>query len=375
MLLLTFLAKVIAVMHQAMYPVACLVELPASSGQTIAELRNDARYAHTFYEIAASYSIIGNCLSPVAIYSHTQRALRSLQAQLAAVSLVLTDGLLFTVLMMGMISDKFQEFEAARRHLDGLATLLDLRGGLSSLSLLLQIKVSRLDLRLAVQALSKPVLVARDILLREPYLSSLRADVGRSTASPLAIMCSNGHSNARLQAVYDDLRAFAQHVNLASQTNHKLLPQFFQDALINLSYRLLHLDAISCDCGCETVRLVMLALSCSVLLHVQDEDRSRYHMLAMQLQTTLSSLEADVPNESQDAEWLQTGLWLNVASILSVLDKPEDTASAKQRIQRKCRALNVKSWPQLRHLMKNFVWVEALHDSTGKELWRAIKRL
>ena len=148
-----------------MYPVYCLVHIPSSSEQMFAHIYSDLGYAQTFYDIALAYHSIASHGSPFYMEFHTHEALRALQRQLQSAEAAFEDRLLLTVLMLGMFAESHGDFAAACTHMSGLAAIIRMRGGLSALSSMLQIKACRLDVRLALRTLSKPILAIDDTLV------------------------------------------------------------------------------------------------------------------------------------------------------------------------------------------------------------------
>lgn len=364
-------------MQQVMFPVACLVDLPTSSRQLVADLQRDALYARSFYEIAQTYLSIDRSHSPSnAVGPYMQAALRTLQEQLAATSSAITDALFFTVLMLGMLSEYSNDIAAAQTHLQGLNALIAIRGGLSSHKAYLQIKCCRLDLRVALQANRKPILIPPDTISWVPYLSHLLPALSPKYCTPLSALCTESPPNAHLHAIYLDLRVFAQQLNLAQQTKRKVSPQFFQDALISIMYRLLHVnDYLVCARKCETLRMAMLATGASVMLSGRDETGSRYTWLTARMRECLDYLEQELQERQQDIAWLRVALWLEIVAGLTVLDAQEDVESAERRVWEIAQILGLTSWAQTRLVLKEFVWIDALQDGPGSKFWeRALCR-
>lgn len=358
-------------MHRVMYPVACPVVLPTSSRQLIADLERDTLYTRSFYEVAQMYlSIDRSRSSSQAVGLHMQAALRTLQAQLAATNSSITNALVFTVLMLGWLSQCSNDIEAAQTHLQGLSTLIAMRGSLSSHKAYLQIKCCRLDLRVALQANRKPILIPPDTMSWVPCLSHLLPALSPPLSTPLSVLCTKSPSKTRLQAIYLDSRAFAQQLILAQQTKRKVSPQFFQDALISILYRLLHIDTHQgCKGTCGTLRMAMLAIGASVMLSGRAETGSRYVSITARTRECLDSLEQELQERQQDIGLPRAALWLEILAGLTVLGAPEEVKLAERRVQKRAKGLGLTSWAQTRLVLKEFVWIDALHDGPGSKFW------
>lgn len=364
--------QVINIMNQAMYPVACLVDLSAASRQILADLQQNALYAHTFHYIAHTYSSTVQDPDPFAMGLHMQHALQSLQSQLEDAEAGVTDSTLLASLMLGMISEVIHDSAATHKHLSGLSTLIGLRGGLSHVMPLLQVKACRLDLRFSLRTSSEPLLASIHELPATFRAAGLIPRPGQPSPSPIEALCGTNCSKGRLQTAYDHFRAFSQQLNLAFQANRRVSPVFFQHALIDTSYGLLDLGVDDRQaCGCEAVRLGMLALSTSILLGFQDDVRNQHEMLAASLRNVFRSLTAE-SRKADDANWAKAALWLTVVATLTVLYSGTDAKVSRDLVKVLCGKLGITSWAQIRAVVKEFTWVDAVLDRPGEDLWEAI---
>lgn len=215
----------------------------------------------------------------------------------------------------------------------------------------------RLDLRLALKLGSKPLFIPDDSLSWEPYLVDPRK---ASTTTPVQTFCAA--PDIRLVNVWRDLREFAMAINLAHQTQRKLSPSLFQEALISVQYRLQHLAYDGLDKH-EILRVALLAFSASIFLEIHAASVPLRH-LAGQLRTLLQSVQQET-----NTEWQKLILWLTYVGRISVLDCPEDLGWLKEQSLNATRAIGPKSWVETRQILKSLVWVDVVHDEAGKRFF------
>ena len=183
-----------------------------------------------------------------------------------------------------------------------------------------------------------------------------KADV----TTPVHSVCDN--PDMRLVNVWLDLREFATAVNLAHQTQRKLSPGLFQEALISVQYRLQHLSYDGQDRH-EILRATMLAASMTIFLEIRSIP-VQYQHLARQLRAMLRSLKSHA-----HGEWLRLNLWFIFVGRVSVLDTPEDCLWLREQMLITSRALELKSWGGVRQTLKSFIWIDVANDKAGKRFF------
>ncbi|KAJ9273845.1 hypothetical protein DTO212C5_124 [Paecilomyces variotii] len=354
----------VTVMKKMMYPVECCVDLRNEEQNWFRDLSHDPAYAHTILSTARAYfDFVGSqTFGPRAIM-HMNKTMFRLRNKLAETDLVITDSTIFTVLALVLISEALDDHEAAQKHLHGLHELVKLRGGIKGLAQkpLLQIKCCRIDLSLALKTGSKPLFFTDDSISWKPYLLDCQK---ASTITPVHTMCDI--PDIRLVNVWLDLRELTTGINLAHQTQCKVSSGLFQEALISVQYRLQHLSYNVHDKQ-EVLRVAMLTLSIVLLIDIRGIS-IRYQHLAGKLRAALQSSEHDVNDQL-----LRLALWLLFVGRVSLLDGPEDALWLGAKLLTISQTLGITTWPEARHILKSFMWVDGIHDKAGKDFFEELK--
>lgn len=199
---------------------------------------------------------------------------------------------------------------------------------------------------------SKPLFFADTITWKAYLINSQRAP----KITPVHSVCEN--PDIRLVNVWLDLREFTMAVNLAHQTQREISSDLFQEALISVQYRLLHLSYNAHD-NHETLRAAMLAFSSIVLFETPDLTEPRRH-LVINLQRILQSIQGDT-----DTKWLKITLWLVFIYRASGLGSPDDSWLDDLWLKTTL-SLGLTTWTETRELIKGFLWLDAVHDEAGK---------
>jgi len=115
-----------------MYPIEACIQ--PGDGQWVEYLAYDRAYLHSvlcatrgFYDFA-----LGGVFGEKAIH-HLNKTLHTLGQNLAGGELATSDSTISTVLTLAMLSDVMNDNSAAKKHMQGLYQLVQLRGGISGL--------------------------------------------------------------------------------------------------------------------------------------------------------------------------------------------------------------------------------------------------
>ena len=122
-------------MKNAMYPFECCVDLGKEEQYWFEDMHHDPSYAHNVYYSALAYFDVvkSQTFGPTAIM-HTNKAIVLLQKKLGEPSKIVTDSILYVVLMLAMFSEALDDLETVEKHIHGLHQLIKLRGGIGTLS-------------------------------------------------------------------------------------------------------------------------------------------------------------------------------------------------------------------------------------------------
>jgi len=174
----------------------------------------------------------------------------------------------------------------------------------------------------------------------------------------------------RLESIWCDLASFCHAANLAFQTGRKMNPNLFQEVLISAMYRLLFLrlpdsDNKSDQTTCvKALHLAMIAFSVTVLLQAQGTE-IHFGNLSSHLRNAILRLDVDDRSQRSMHLWI-----LVVADISAVTD--EDHHWILSLLQQLLLPNGVSTWTEMRVLLKNFLWIDTIHDKGGKGLFDQI---
>jgi hypothetical protein len=171
----------------------------------------------------------------------------------------------------------------------------------------------------------------------------------------------------KLRDVFVDLMSVSRLFN-DDRAFVRLDPYAYQEILISVCYRLLHLHPLLSD-GPEnhnekSCYLGLLALVTTLLFQYGRSRRLSYDLLAEKLRNTIESVLSNQLVEET------TILWLLFAGGISVFGAP-DRAWLIPRIKTLIITLNIDTWRIVRDKIKTLFWIDAAHDKPGKELWEA----
>lgn len=356
-LLICVLSLVINVMQQAMYPIENCIDVYEDDRHWFEDLVHDPEYAQTVCITARAYfdTIQSQTLQTTAI-RQMNRGIAMLRQKLSDVNMLITDSMIFLVLSLAMISEVFNDFDAAEKHLHGLYQLIDLHGGMNSLSRkhLLQVKCSRFDLRFALRTGSQPLFFGHTNLSWEPYLvKSKRLPTSKQLDALFQMI------DERLMNVWLDLRELATAVDLAHQTRRRLSPVLFQETLLSVLYRLERLAYDVHDRN-ETLRKSLIVFATTTFLHTGSVT-VHHRDLARKLEQSFDSSYF-----CGDEESLELSLWIIYVVGLG-LDVLQDRTWLYRAMLQTCHALEIHNWSEIRKLLKSFLWVDIVKNVSGED--------
>jgi hypothetical protein len=345
-------------MQKAMYPVENCIDTPEDDRRWFEDLIHDPEYFQTVCLSARAYfdTITSQTLESTAI-TQMNRGIAMLRRKLSEVDMLITDSMIFLVLSLAMISEVFNDFHAAEKHLHGLYQIIKLHGGINTLSRkhLLQVKCCRFDLRFALRTGSKPLFFPNNDCSWEPYLAKSKR---LATTTQLDVLFKT--VDERLMNLWLDLRELATAIDLAHQTRRRLSPVLFQETLLSVLYRLEGL-AYDVHDRSEILRKTLLVFATTTFLftgvtvHRQD--------LAKELEQFLHS-----SNLWRDKQSLELSLWI-IYVVGPGLDISHDRAWLYRKMLQTSRVLNLHSWPESRRLLKSFLWVDVVKNRSGEDFF------
>ena len=210
----------------------------------------------------------------------------------------------------------------------------------------------RADLTIAMFTDSKPKFF-RDNISWGPYILKGQKTSLESLPRHFAGL------DMKLSNIWADLREFTKSANLAFQTGQKMDGVLFQEILISVQYRLLHLDVSTCSQN-KAIHLGMLAFSTNVFVQMQGL-AIRFERLSAQLRDCVLGLQG-----LEDDSMLNFKLWLLLVARMSIVTGARDSW-LKPELKKTLEALGLASWTSMRDRLKGYLWIGVLHDNGGKK--------
>ena len=172
----------------------------------------------------------------------------------------------------------------------------------------------------------------------------------------------------QLQSIHGDMMGFCNLLNDDTKLL-KMQPYSFEETLISVSYRLLYLYPLngegSKDSNDNAYHLGVLALLMTLLYQYGRLHRGPYDLLADKLRSAATTIF----NEGSNAD-VTLLLWLLFIGGISVFG-PVDVPWLHHEIRACLSALQADSWQQVRAAISCLPWINLVHDSAGKDLWKA----
>ncbi|KAL5089488.1 hypothetical protein Trisim1_005184 [Trichoderma cf. simile WF8] len=334
-------------------------------------MTQDAAYLHTVLFTSQTYfmhtSSQNNPGAVKTVIMHHSRALQLLRERLAAKheEVKISDPTILVVLALAGHAHMINDYETAKTHIDGLRRIVQLRGGLSTFSYhpKLSIELLKCDLGIALSYGTKTVFFTEpssEFLM--PYPDFKQFMTQHSSPAEQETYSSLEHLNIdeKLGNTWSVLRRFCLVINSAAEHKRRLPKEILLNTMAPVMYRLLNMTFESGSFN-ESIRLVQLAFSSHVFLHWQGV-KYPHTYLPERFRNCLLTLK--FPIESSP----HLLCWLLVMGAISIFG-PTDNAWLVPWIQVNLRLCEVESWDKLRHQLKQFLWIDILHDHLGESIF------
>ncbi|KAH8651443.1 hypothetical protein BX600DRAFT_554262 [Xylariales sp. PMI_506] len=364
------LSKFFTVVKNAMYPID-ICSIQRSHCVWMNGITSDLTVTHCILFITHKYfDILDRGHHKQTAMIHLSRTLELLQQKLETVDLATSNSTIAVVQILTLAADLLGDEDSAKKHLQGLQRIVNLRGGLGALreSRTLQAKVCSCDIHIAMKYGNPPVFFGINDISWNAYIAKEKHKLLYSV-----LECPD----ARLVHVWRDLEVLTTSANVAAQTGQMIDYDNFQDVMITVQYRLLHLQ-YSDDNGCgvynqnrETsyhrlLHLVLVALSTTISVQIRGIAVT-YESIARRMKNSLR----EVLDESDVLIPLEIQLWVLFIAGISVLPEDEWVKWKIAELTRN-RVESPVSWADMRDNMKKYLWIDALHDGPGKNLYDGI---
>ncbi|KAL6689660.1 hypothetical protein J3F84DRAFT_391628 [Trichoderma pleuroticola] len=331
-------------------------------------MTQDAAYLHTILFASQTYFMhTSNQESPgaakMAILHHS-RALQLLRERLAAKheEVKISDPTILVVLALAGHAHMINDYETARKHIDGLRRIVQLRGGLSTFSYhpKLSIELLKCDLGIALSYGTKTIFFTEpssEFLMPYPDFKQFMTQHSSSTRHEAYSNLGHLNIDEKLGNTWNVLGRFCLVINSAAEHKRRLPKEILLNTMAPIMYRLLNMTFESSSLN-EAIRLVQLAFSSHVFLHWQGVTYPHLY-LPERYRNCLLTLK--FPNKSSP----HMLCWLLVMGAISIFS-PADDVWLVPWIQVNLRLCETESWNKLRHQLKQFLWIDILHDHPGK---------
>ncbi|KAK0707109.1 hypothetical protein B0T26DRAFT_756497 [Lasiosphaeria miniovina] len=380
-----------SIIKEAMFPEK--VCMPPKMAPWVEYLAYDSAYFHSILFSSQAFMDYSreSRFGPYLIV-HCNNTMNSLRENLNS-DRATADSTLAVVLALTLMAEVLGEREAAKKHMDGLYQLVDLRGGLKSMvkSKQLQNKICRCDIGYAMGTGNSPLFFAGGDEYDE-YFSSIEPknrivvqsrcpsppphSVDEERLSSGAISLAN---DGKLANTWLVLEEYSRSVNMAVSLKRKLMPDVLHETIISAQYRLLALDhegAHKHSLVESMMRVGMLAFACTTIFQIRLYPL-KYKNLAgtMRHFIMLGMEEHGEDEEEKDPALLRLKLWFIFIAHVSVIIDPEDT---ELLVSSACRTLSdlgmaSASWSVVREVLLEHMWVDYIHGEKGEALFAEVR--
>jgi hypothetical protein len=164
-----------------------------------------------------------------------------------------------------------------------------------------------------------------------------------------------------LTNIWADMREFSRAANEATYTNIKMHPRFFARLSTSAPYRIINLEYDPTSIH-ELLRLSMLAYMKGILIQIEGIGKK---MTYLTKGLELAILARDYPPDSKQAGFILWTLFMAGLSIFEDFDQFWLHAAILQTLS----VLSIRTWEELRTVLKCFLWIDCIFDSRGKMMF------
>ncbi|KEY64585.1 hypothetical protein S7711_03645 [Stachybotrys chartarum IBT 7711] len=252
---------------------------------------------------------------------------------------------------------------SAKHHLLGLQKIVELRGGITTLSdnTKLVVELLRCDLGIALDSGSTPVFLDEASRLSYGITEPLILDNDLSIDAYLSIMLLR-HIDSVMIDVWQVMARFCFLINQAVMSKDHISTELYMGSMCSVMYRLMTVEYVVGSTS-EAIRLGLLAFSSSVFLQWKGLGRA-YNYLRIRYMSSLVSL-----NQSDFPSYLL--LWLFMVGGISVFGTEEVQLMAACMPPQDTFNLPT-SWEEMQHILGGYMWIHAIHDQAGEKMFRSL---
>lgn len=377
-----------SIAKKALFPLESCIDFGAKEKAWMEALTLDAAYLHAmafsaqdYFDLLpgrANFSLDNSARVAAPHVVKTLQLLRERLEMSAEHNVKLIKGSFSTaavVLCLVFHAHLMGEQQAALHHMRGLRKIVDLGGGLPSLSnnLKLMLEILRCDVGMALHYGSKPLFFVNPSW--EPYWPYPEFTSYSQTSAPSLEYCKfTGNLDPELARAWEVTKKFSVLVNHAASTRQKLPKEFLLDTMASVMYPILHLPSGHFELGSldEAIRLGLLAYCSSVFLQWAGVRLPYMHFPAM-YRNCLVNLRLPELNEDSNSDNSSSPLllWLLMVGAVSVFGDC-DNAWLKPWLRvniELCGGSN--SWDVIQRVLSSFIWIGLVHDVPGKAVFHS----
>jgi hypothetical protein len=175
----------------------------------------------------------------------------------------------------------------------------------------------------------------------------------------------NGHVEEKLAVVFHDLQYLTYAINANVRRHTRWGSKSFQNIVSSIQSRLLQIPSTPEQPLSECLRVGMLAFLTTTF--AMPGRRISYHFLANQFEDLFHTLRDEDFSTHPTVRW-----WTLLVGAISVLDIEE--AWVTEAWQASTTASGV-SWEEARVLLSNIMWIECIHDNSGRTVFQQLSTL
>ncbi|KAI0858798.1 hypothetical protein F4860DRAFT_516451 [Xylaria cubensis] len=362
------LIRVSEIAGNLMFPLMTVVGFQPEKDNWLDLLRDDPAGLHitafAMEELVTKVIRRDICSVNVVAMQHFQKGVKILRERLLGdeAGIKISDSTMGVVLKLAGAAHFHGDYQSSKHHMDGLRRIVDLRGGLDAFKgTRLRQEMLRCDLMITLLNGSIPTFFRQpseaipaypEALLRSP-------DELSDSLDNIELVQKVDHD---LIAAWRVMRKFCLLVNVGTQTKQFIRPETICDTMAAVTYRLLETDfAIgSID---NILRYGLLIFSYHIFLQWSDL-KLPYPYLPAGYRTRIESFMSH-----HDAS-PQLKLWLLMIGAISIFDAVEDSW-LRGEIQQHVEKCGVRTWKDMRDILKSFMWIGLLDDRAGEDITKS----
>jgi hypothetical protein len=169
--------------------------------------------------------------------------------------------------------------------------------------------------------------------------------------------------DTELASAWLTMQKFCSLVSLAMETQRMFSMEIVLDTMASAMYRLLHMS-FQTGSADEAIRLGLLAMGYCIFLQWQEMELPSSHFPAA-FKSSIINLEnrGGFPEPAM--------LWLLMVGGISIFSASDD-AWLKGVLKVQVTLCHIRSWNEVREILKPFIWISPLHDTLGKAIFDSV---